>query len=54
VANAASINANPQPLRKKARALNPTGSSLRFAEAFEVSDYGGPFDRSHFDFLPNR
>lgn len=44
----------PAAVAKQVRSANPTGSSLRFAEAFEVSDYGGPFDRSHFDFLPNR
>jgi LmbE family N-acetylglucosaminyl deacetylase len=44
----------PAAVAKKARALNPAHSELRFAEAFEVSDYGSPFDNAHFDFLPGR
>ena len=44
----------PAAVANQVRSANPTGPSMRFDEAFEVSDYGGPFDRSHFDFLPNR
>lgn len=43
----------PAAVAQKARALNPAHSELHFAEAFEVSDYGGPFDSSRFDFLPS-
>ena len=43
----------PAAIAKKARALNTARVDLRFAEAFEVSDYGGPFDASRHPFLPS-
>ena len=43
----------PAAIAKKARALKTARVDLRFAEAFEVSDYGGPFDASRHPFLPS-
>lgn len=41
----------PAKVAETYRALNPAGVSIEFAEAFEISDYGGPFDPGLYPFV---